>query len=138
MRKFHNAKIEGAREVVVWGTGKPKREFLHVDDLADACAFIMEHYDDEVHINVGTGEDLTIHELAHLVREVVYPAAEITFDSSKPDGAPRKLLDVTRLHKLGWRHKYDLRAGIEHTYQWFLEHQSEVRLNTTPTTAVTA
>ncbi len=138
MRKFHNAKIEGAREVVVWGTGKPKREFLHVDDLADACVFIMEHYDDELHINVGTGEDLTIHELAHLVREVVYPAGEIIFDSSKPDGAPRKLLDVSRLHGLGWRHKYDLRAGIEHTYQWFLEHQSEARLNTTPAAAVTA
>jgi GDP-L-fucose synthase len=138
MRKFHNAKLEGTREVVVWGTGKPKREFLHVDDLADACAFIMEHYDDELHINVGTGEDLTIHELAHLVREVVYPSAEITFDSSKPDGVPRKLLDVSRLHKLGWRHKYDLRAGIEHTYQWFLEHQSEARLNTTPAAAITA
>jgi GDP-L-fucose synthase len=130
MRKFHNAKVEGTKEVVVWGTGKPKREFLHVDDLADACAFIMERYDDEVHINVGTGEDLTIHELAHLVREVVYPEAVLTFDASKPDGAPRKLLDVSRLHQLGWRHRYDLRAGIEHTYAWFLRHQHDARLTT--------
>jgi GDP-L-fucose synthase len=128
MRKFHNAKIEGAREVVVWGTGTPKREFLHVDDLADACSFLMTHYDHEVHMNVGTGEDLTIRELAEMVREVVHPDAEIIFDASKPDGAPRKLLDVSLLHELGWRHKYDLRAGIEHTYAWFLEHQHDARL----------
>jgi GDP-L-fucose synthase len=138
IRKFHNAKLEGRSDVVVWGTGTPRREFLHVDDLADACAFLMGHYDGELHVNVGTGEDLTIHDLARLVRDAVHPAANITFDSSKPDGAPRKLLDVTRLHELGWRHKRDLRDGIEHTYRWFLEHQRDVRLASTPATPVGA
>lgn len=136
IRKFHNAKIEGASEVVVWGTGTPKREFLHVDDLAGASAFLMEHYDDELHVNVGTGEDLTIRELAELVREVVHPDATINFDASKPDGAPRKLLDVSKLHGLGWRHKYDLRAGVEHTYQWFMDHQRDARLTSLSTAAV--
>jgi GDP-L-fucose synthase len=130
IRKFHNAKIEGARDVVIWGTGRPKREFMHVDDLADACVFLMDHYDDESHINVGTGDDLTIAELAELVRDIVHPAAVVAFDTSKPDGAPRKLLDVSRLHRLGWTHKFDLRAGVEDTYRWFLEHKSEARLET--------
>jgi GDP-L-fucose synthase len=125
--KFHNAKISGEREVVVWGTGKPRREFLHVNDLADACVFLMQQYDEAGHINVGTGEDLTINELALLIRDIVHPAAFIIFDSSKPDGAPRKLLDVPRLRALGWRHKFELSAGIRHTYLWFLEHQREVR-----------
>ncbi len=128
IRKFHDAKIDGTRDVVIWGTGTPKRELMHVDDLADACVFLMAHYDEESHINVGTGEDLTIAELAELVREVVHPAAVIAFDTSKPDGPPRKLLDVSRLHRLGWTHKFDLRAGVEDTYQWFLEHKSEARL----------
>lgn len=122
MRKFHDAKVEGRREVVIWGTGAPRREFLHVDDLADACVFLMRHYDAAEHINVGTGEDLSIRELAELVRDIVHPAATLTFDPTKPDGTPRKLLDLTRLHALGWRHKVDLRAGIASTYQWFLEH----------------
>jgi GDP-L-fucose synthase len=124
MRKFHDAKVEGRREVIVWGSGSPRREFLHVDDLADACMFLMQRYSDARHINVGTGEDLTIRELAELVRDVVHPSANLVFDASKPDGAPRKLLDVTRLHDLGWRHRIALRDGIESTYRWFLDRGS--------------
>jgi GDP-L-fucose synthase len=138
IRKFHDAKIEGRGEVEVWGTGKPKREFLHVDDLADACAFLMQHYQEEGHINVGTGEDLTILELSQMVRDIVHPSAAVVFDTSKPDGPPRKLLDVTRLHRLGWRHTVNLRSGIEQTYRWFLEHADETRLESTPTAAVGA
>ena len=122
MRKFHDAKAAGTREVIVWGTGTPKREFLHVDDLADACLFLMRHYDDALHINIGTGIDLSIAELARMVADVVYPEARIVFDTSKPDGTPRKLLDVSRLHALGWRHQIELRQGIEATYRWFLEN----------------
>jgi GDP-L-fucose synthase len=118
--------------VTIWGTGTPKREFLHVDDLADACLFLMDHYDDEIHINVGTGEDLTIAELAGLICDTVHPSAENRFDTSKPDGPPRKLLDVSRLHGLGWRHRIELRRGIEETYQWFLDHEHEARLETAP------
>jgi GDP-L-fucose synthase len=120
MRKFHDAKVRGDREVVVWGSGRPRREFLNVDDLADACLFLMRHYDQPSQINVGTGEDLTIRELAELVRDIVYPSATLVFDTSKPDGMPRKLLDVTKLHALGWRHKIALRDGIRETYAWFV------------------
>jgi GDP-L-fucose synthase len=123
MRKFHEARIAGETDVVVWGTGKPRREFLHVDDLADACLFLMRNYDGSGHINVGTGQDLTIGELADLVRSVVHPGAKIVFDTSKPDGMPRKLLDVSRLHALGWRHSIDLADGIASTYRWFVERQ---------------
>ena len=123
IRKFDEAKREGRPEVVVWGTGTPRREFLHVDDLAAACVFLMDHYGDDLHINVGTGEDCTIAELANLVREVVYPEAQVVFDPTKPDGTPRKLLDVSRLHALGWRHTIGLAEGIERTYRWFLEHR---------------
>jgi len=119
IRKFHDAKVAGAREVVVWGTGSPRREFLHVDDLADACVFLMERYSDRSHLNVGTGIDLTIRELAEMVRATVYPAARIVWDDTKPDGAPRKLLDVSRLHALGWTHRIALGQGIEETYRWF-------------------
>jgi GDP-L-fucose synthase len=122
IRKFHEAKMQGRSEVVIWGSGSPRREFLHVDDLADACLFLMRHFDDEIHINVGTGEDLTIRALAELVSEVVYPDAQLSFDTSKPDGTPQKLLDVSRLQDLGWKHHYDLRSGIEMTYSWFLEN----------------
>lgn len=121
MRKFHDAKLQRAREVVVWGTGRARREFLHVDDLADACLFLMRQYDEMQHINVGTGEDVTIRELAEMVRAVVYPNAEVVFDTAKPDGMPRKLLDVTRLHALGWSHRTTLRDGIAQTYAWFVE-----------------
>jgi GDP-L-fucose synthase len=136
IRKFHDAKLAGVPEVTVWGTGTPRREFLHVDDLADACAFLMQHYEDERHINVGTGEDLTIRELAGMVRDAVYPDASIRMDTSKPDGAPRKLLDVSRLHALGWRHRIDLKAGIDQTYQWFLAHQPDARLSSRPVPAI--
>lgn len=128
IRKFHDAKVAGQRDVEVWGTGAPLREFLHVDDLADACVFLMERYDGESHINVGTGEDQSIRALAELVREVVYPEAELVFDPSKPDGTPRKLLDVSRLHALGWRHRIGLREGIESSYHWFLDHHATARL----------
>jgi GDP-L-fucose synthase len=127
IRKFHDAKTAGAREVTIWGTGAPRREFLHVDDLADACVFLMERYDEPTHVNVGTGEDLSIRELADLVRDVVYPQASLVFDTSKPDGMPRKLLDVSRLHALGWRHRIALRDGVASTYQWFLQNPARVR-----------
>jgi len=127
IRKFHDAREEGRQEVVVWGTGKARREFLHVDDLADACAFLMKNYSDEMHINVGTGEDLSIGELAETVKRIVHPAATIIYDTSKPDGTPRKLLDVSRLHALGWRHRMSLGEGIEHTYNWFLANYATAR-----------
>jgi GDP-L-fucose synthase len=127
IRKFHEAKEAGQDRVTIWGTGSPRREFLYVDDLADACVFLMQHYDEAVHINVGTGEDLSILELAQMTRDVVYPDAEIVFDASKPDGMPRKLLDVSRLHAMGWRHRVGLREGIESTYAWYLTSGRQVR-----------
>ncbi len=127
MRKFHDAKIAGARDVTIWGTGTPRREFLHVDDLADACVFLMDRYDGTEHINVGTGEDLSIRELAEMVRDIVYPDAKLVFDTSKPDGTPRKLLDVSRLHDLGWRHRIGLRDGIASTYEWFIANHAHLR-----------
>ena len=123
IRKFHDAKQSGGKEVEIWGTGSPMREFLHVDDLADACVFLIENYSDDMHINVGTGVDLSIRELAEKVRDVVYPAAELRFDTSKPDGTPRKVLDVSRLNNLGWSPSYTLDSGLASTYQWFLEQQ---------------
>jgi GDP-L-fucose synthase len=126
MRKFHDAGTGGREEVTVWGTGAPRREFLHVDDLADACLFLMRHYDGDEHINVGTGEDLSIRELAETIRDVVAPGVRLAFDPEKPDGSPRKLLDVSRLHALGWRHRIELGDGIRGTYRWFLENHDEV------------
>ena len=123
IRKFHDAKQSGGKAVEIWGTGSPMREFLHVDDLADACVFLIENYSDDMHINVGTGVDLSIRELAEKVRDVVYPAAELQFDTSKPDGTPRKVLDVSRLNNLGWSPTYTLDSGLASTYQWFLEQQ---------------
>jgi len=120
IRKFHEAKIAGREEVVIWGSGTPRREFLHVDDLADACLFLMAHYGEAEHINVGTGEDLSIRELADTVRAIVHPSARLVFDTDKPDGTPRKLLDVSRLHGLGWRHTIELQEGIAATYEWFV------------------
>ena len=125
IRKFHDAKAEGRAEVEIWGSGTPRREFLHVDDLADACVFLMDHYEDDGHINVGTGEDIQIRELAELIRNIVYPGVEIVHDRSKPDGTPRKLLDVSKLHGIGWRHTTDLADGVEDTYRWFLEHEAQ-------------
>jgi GDP-L-fucose synthase len=121
IRKFHDAKVTGADSVEIWGTGSPMREFLHVDDLADACVHLMDHYSDDSHINVGTGVDLSIRELAEKVRDLVYPAAELRFDTTKPDGTPRKVLDVTRLTNTGWTPSITLDDGIASTYQWFLD-----------------
>jgi GDP-L-fucose synthase len=122
LRKAHEAKVSGAREVVVWGSGKPRREFLHVDDLAAACLFLLEKYDSPEIINVGCGEDLSIHELAGLICDVVGFDGDLTWDKTKSDGTPRKLLDVTKLNKLGWRPTISLRDGIARTYDWFLKN----------------
>lgn len=136
IRKFHNAKVRHEVSVVVWGTGTPRREFLHVDDMADACIHIML-LDDAVyqahtqpmlsHINVGSGEDVTIAELAGLVKEVVGFTGNIGYDSSKPDGTPRKLMDVSRLKSLGWVPRIELKDGLQQTYQWFVTHLDQIR-----------
>ena len=120
IRKFHEAKINNQKEVVIWGTGKPKREFLFVDDLADALVFLINNYEGESHVNVGTGEDVTILEAAQLVAKVVGFEGEIVHDLSKPDGTPRKLLDVSKLHALGWKHKTSLEEGLRISYEWYL------------------
>lgn len=131
IRRFHDAKLKGEREVVAWGTGQPRREFLHVDDLADACVFLMNEFDGEEWINVGWGEDISIRELAELVQRVVGFSGQLRFDASKPDGTPRKLLDVSRLNALGWNPQIQLLAGLKATYDWFVSHQSEYRRETT-------
>ncbi len=125
LRKFHEAKIEGKKEVVMWGTGAPMREFLHVDDLADACIFLMNNYSDNEIVNIGTGEDLAIQDLALLIKKTTGFEGEIINDTSKPDGTPKKLLDVSRLHSLGWQHKINLEDGIAMTYAWFLENYTK-------------
>jgi GDP-L-fucose synthase len=119
IRKCHEAREAGIDEVTIWGTGAARREFLHVDDLADACVHLMQHFSAADHINVGTGEDLTIREVAEMVRDVVHPAARLVFDASKPDGMLRRRLDVSRLHALGWRHRIALSDGIRSTYEWY-------------------
>ncbi|WP_148076023.1 GDP-L-fucose synthase family protein [Bythopirellula goksoeyrii] len=120
--KFHQARLAGEQEVSIWGSGTPRREFLHVADLADACSFLLENYDDEEPINVGTGTDVSIAELAAIIRDIVYPEAQLVFDSTKPDGTPRKLLDVTHMQRLGWKPQHELKAGIAETYAWYLQH----------------
>jgi Nucleoside-diphosphate-sugar epimerases len=120
IRKAHEAKQRGDASITVWGTGTPRREFLHVDDLADACYFLLEHYDSPEVVNIGCGEDISIRELAELVCEVVGFRGKLIFDTSKPDGTPRKLLDMTKLFGLGWRPKIPLRDGIRHAYEWYL------------------
>ena len=119
IRKFHEAKESGAKDVAVWGSGNPRREFLHVDDLADACVFLMNNYSSPDMVNVGWGEDISIAELANLIKEIVGYKGQIAFDASKPDGTPRKLLDTRRLSALGWQPSIELRAGIAATYQWY-------------------
>ncbi len=126
IRKFHEAKYNKSDSVTVWGSGNPKREFLYSEDLANACLFLLEKYDDDSHINVGTGKDLSIAELAKTVSEVVGFSGEIVFDISKPDGTPRKLLDVSKLGDLGWEASIELREGIHRTYDWFLNNESEL------------
>jgi GDP-L-fucose synthase len=133
VRKFHEAKVrgqgaegkQGKREesgsVTIWGTGAPRREFLYVDDLADACLFIMKHYDEDEIINIGVGKDISISELAELISEIVGFRGAIRYDRTKPDGTPRKLLDVSRLESLGWRSQTPLRKGLEKTYRWYVE-----------------
>jgi GDP-L-fucose synthase len=128
IRRFHEAKVAGTEEVVVWGTGAPRREFLHVDDLAAAALFLMDRYDGEDIVNVGTGSDLAIAELASIVQRVVGYEGRLRFDASRPDGTPRKLLDVGRLHALGWRHRIELEDGIRATYRWFVAHAADARL----------
>lgn len=122
MRKMHEAKVTGGAEVVIWGTGEPRREFLHVDDLAEAVVYLLEFYAGEHHVNVGTGRDLTIAELAGLLKDVTDFGGHLVFDRSKPDGVARKLLDVSRLTALGWRPKIEFRAGLVDVYDWFLTH----------------
>ncbi|GIV26816.1 MAG: GDP-L-fucose synthase [Bacteroidia bacterium] len=123
IRKFHESKINNLPHVVVWGTGSPRRELMHVDDLADACLFLMKNYNEKQFVNVGTGKDISIKELAELVKKIVGFEGEIVFDTSKPDGTPRKLLDLTYLNQLGWYSKIELEEGIRMTYQDFLENQ---------------
>ena len=123
IRKFHEAKIYNKKEVIVWGTGNPLREFMHVDDLADACLFLMLNYNDSQFVNVGTGKDISIRELAELIKTIVGYEGNIVFDTTKPDGTPRKLLDLNYVHSLGWHHKIELEEGIKMTYQDFLKNQ---------------
>src|SRR5579863_2851294 len=125
IRRFHEAKISGASSVTLWGTGTPRREFLHVDDLAEAACFLMENYDSSDLLNVGVGEDLTISDLAALVARIVGYSGRIVFDASRPDGAPRKLLDVSRIHALGWQARIPLEQGIASTYEWYVAHTAE-------------
>jgi GDP-L-fucose synthase len=128
MRRFHEAELQGDESVSIWGTGTPRREFLHVDDLADAVIYLLKHYNHEDIVNVGWGKDVTIRELAELVQAVSGYRGRVVFDASRPDGTPRKLLDTTRLTALGWRPKIELKAGIESTYAWFREHVAEAHL----------
>ncbi len=123
MRKFYEAKMNEAKEITLWGTGSAKREFLHVEDLASACVFLMNTYDSSEIINIGTGIDISIKELAEKIKEVVKYEGTIIWDSSKPDGTPRKLLDVNKLHNLGWKHTIDLNDGIISTYEWYVENR---------------
>jgi GDP-L-fucose synthase len=125
LRKAHEAKKRGERGMLVWGSGKPRREFLHVDDLAAACVFLLEKYDSAEIINVGCGEDISIRELAELICDVVGFQGDLKWDTTKPDGTPRKLLDVSKLHGLGWHHTIGLREGIARTYEWFLQNGAQ-------------
>lgn len=123
IRKFHEAKVEGKSEVEIWGTGSPLREFLFSDDLADACYFLMQNYDEQQFINIGVGHDISIKDLALLVKKIVGFEGELAFNTSKPDGTPRKLMDVSKLHSLGWKHKIELAEGIEMAYEDFLKKE---------------
>jgi len=127
MRRFHEAKINNDAEVIVWGTGSPRREFLHVNDMVDAVLYLMEHYSDEETVNIGVGGDISIKDVAEMVKAVVGFEGKLTFDTTKPDGTPRKLLDVSKLNQLGWYAKIPLKQGLPETYEWFLAHQKDFR-----------
>ena len=127
LRKFHEAKENNEETVTLWGSGAPLREFLYVDDMADACVFLLENYSGEQHVNIGTGKELTIRELAELIKKTVGFEGEIVWDSGKPDGTPRKLTDVTKLHSLGWMHKVELSEGVQLAYDWFKENIDSFR-----------
>lgn len=128
IRKFHEAKVNKAPSVELWGTGSPLREFLYVDDMADACVFLLENYDGEQHVNIGTGKEVTIKELAETVKKTVGYEGEIIWNKDMPDGTPRKLTDVTKLHELGFFHKVDLEEGVEKAYQWFKDNVASARM----------
>lgn len=128
IRKFHEAKVQGAPSVELWGTGTPLREFLYVDDMADACVFLLENYDGEEHVNIGTGREVTISELAETVRKAVGYTGEIVWNKDMPDGTPRKLTNVDKLHELGWSHKVELEEGVRLAYQWFRENVENARM----------
>lgn len=127
LRKFHEAKVNGVDKVEVWGSGSPLREFLHVDDLAEACVFLMENYNDQQMVNIGSGEEISIKDLALLIKEVVGFEGELVFDSSKPDGTPRKLMDNSKLHQMGWKHKISLKQGIASTYELAFKHFDQLK-----------
>ena len=122
IRKFHEAKKQNKPEVTLWGTGSPTREFLHVDDLADCCMFLMQNYEEDSCINVGSGEDISIQSLAEKLRNIIYPGCRVAFDTSKPDGMPKKCLDNSRVHKFGWKHRMTLEEGLHKTYEWFKQN----------------
>lgn len=128
IRKMHDAKVSNAPSVELWGTGTPLREFLYVDDMADACVFLLEQYDGKQHVNIGTGKEVTIKDLAQVVKQVVGYTGEIRWNTDMPDGTPRKLTDVTKLHNLGWRHKIELEEGVQLAYDWFKENIEAARL----------
>lgn len=127
IRKFHEAKVSGAPTVELWGTGSPLREFLYVDDMADACVYLLEYYSGEQHVNIGTGKELTIAELAQIVKKTVGYQGEIVWNAEMPDGTPRKLTDVSKLHGLGWHHKVDLEEGVALAYEWFVQNEQDAR-----------
>jgi GDP-L-fucose synthase len=129
IRRFHEARINNLPDVTIWGTGNPKREFLFADDLAEACYYLMQNYDEEGLVNIGTGEDVSIKDLALLIKDIIGYEGEIKFDTSKPDGTPRKLMDVSKLHSKGWKHKIELRDGIKLAYEDFLAHQANLVSN---------
>lgn len=129
IRKFHEAKLAGAESVELWGTGTPLREFLYVDDMADACVFLLENYSGEQHVNIGTGKEVIIRQLAELVKETVGFEGNIIWNSEMPDGTPRKLTDVTKLHAMGWRHRIELEEGVRLAYDWFKENVDHARMN---------
>ena len=129
IRRFHEAKANNIPEVTIWGTGTPKREFLFADDLAEACYYLMQNYNEEGLVNIGTGEDISIKDLALLIKDIIGYEGEIKFDASKPDGTPRKLMDVSKLHSKGWHHKIELRDGIKLAYEDFLAHQANLVSN---------